>query len=54
MLESDKGKDVLLVGKLPPKSERMIGWEKAVVFRDSFGGEETQMNCLSPPIPHQD
>lgn len=26
MLESDKGKHVLLIGKLPPRSERIISW----------------------------
>lgn len=26
MMESDKGKHVLPVGKLPPKSERIISW----------------------------
>lgn len=28
MLEGDKGKRVLPIGKLPPKRERIIGWGK--------------------------
>lgn len=53
MLESDKGKHVLPVGKLPPKSERIkVGAENTVVFRGAFGGEERRMSCRSaPPSP---
>lgn len=42
MLESDKGKHVVPVGKLPPESERIISWERTRSrLRDASSGEET-------------